>query len=217
MSQDSWIDGLIQVAQNKALFEGGSGYLDCSAYIKPLEVPEGKIDGSKGDIHKEGNPHYWLNPENGKKIAQAIRDKLKAIDPKNSMVFDRNYQTFSNHLDEKIREWKSKMEAVKGYSFLSYHLVWSYFYDFFELNAIGQLEPLPGIPPTPKHLAKIKEVVTQSQPVIVLSTNFYPRKSAERFSKRTNSKYVRVPSNVGSEGIESYSELFDFLIMKITK
>ena len=77
MSQDSWIDGLIQVAQNKALFEGGSGYLDCSAYIKPLEVPEGKIDGSKGDIHKEGNPHYWLNPENGKKIAQAIRDKLK--------------------------------------------------------------------------------------------------------------------------------------------
>ena len=81
MGQDSYVDSLIQVAKNKIIFPNQIGYIDASKNIKKLDVPTGKLDGRHGDIHKYGNPHYWLNPRNGIVIAQQIKNHLIKIDP----------------------------------------------------------------------------------------------------------------------------------------
>lgn len=216
MQQDAWIDGLIQVARNPNLYQGRSGYLDSSVTIQKLEVPTGKIDGSMGDVHKYGNPHYWLNPNNGIIIAEAIRDKLSLIDPENSRTYEKNFQTFKADLNQKILQWQQRLAPLSQTQFITYHKVWPYFFDAFGLTQIGELEPLPGIPPTTKHLAELKkQALSGNTSTIVLTANYYPDHVGEAFAKSIHGKHVTVPTNVGEFGISSYSGLFDYIIKEL--
>ncbi|MBT5953353.1 metal ABC transporter substrate-binding protein [bacterium] len=218
MDQDSWIDGLIQVARNNKIFFGKNGYLDCSHEIKKLEIPTTNIDGNMGDVHKSGNPHYWLNPNNGKIIAKEIRDRLIILDPKNEQFYSKNYTSFARKIDIKLNEWQKRMAPYKDFQIVTYHKVWPYFFDVFELHAIGELEPLPGIPPTSRHLMSLETMLKKTNShKLVLSASFYPRQVGESFSKKIDAKYASVPINVGSLGIKSYIGLFDYLVEEITK
>ena len=217
MSQDSWIDSLIQVARNSALFHGSAGHLDCSIDIQKLEIPHGKIDGSMGDVHQEGNPHYWLSPFNGKIIARQIRDRLSTLDPENAAVYSKNFVSFSNHLDAKIIDWKHKLSAIHDTRIITYHKIWPYFFEAFDLHSLGELEPLPGIPPSTSHLIKLETRLRSSaSPTLVLMANYYPKKVGHTFANRVQAHYVQVPVTVGTHGIRTYTELFDHIIEKIT-
>jgi zinc/manganese transport system substrate-binding protein len=218
MDQDSWLDGLLQVARNPKLFSNQMGYLDASKNIRKLEVPTHDIDGSHGDVHLEGNPHYSLNPMNGVIIADSIRHHLVAIDPKNRAAYDKNFNEFSTHISQKMVQWKQQMAAVQKNKFMSYHKVWAYFYDAFELDSMGTLELVPGVPPTIKHLKHLKETVKQKKwTVIVLTANYYPKKVGQGFAKDTHATSHHLYTNVGEDGIEAYTDLFDYLVTEISK
>ena len=121
MGQDSWIDGLIQVARNARVFPGEHGYLDASVPIRKLEIPDHDLDGSMGDVHQHGNPHYWLDPYNGVLIAAQIRDHLSQLSPENRSEFEANYQRFSTELERKAKVWNDQLLAVKSQIFITYH------------------------------------------------------------------------------------------------
>lgn len=218
MSQDAWVDGLIQVARNPRLFYNASGYLDASQRIKKLEVPTEDIDGSQGDIHKEGNPHYWLNPLNGIIIANHIRDQLITIDPTHQATYKKNAQAFKATITKKMVGWTQKMASVQSSNFLSYHKVWAYFFDAFRLNDAGTLELFPGVPPTIKHIDQLKTTMKRSaQSTIILTASFYPRKVGESFANDTDATFLHLSTDVGAPGIETYAGLFDYLIEEITR
>ena len=218
MDQDGWIDGLIEAARNKRLFKGQTGYIDCSEPIKKLEIPTGKIDGSQGDIHKSGNPHYWLNPANGKVIARQIRDRLIQLDPSNKATYSANYSSFSRDLDKRISIWKKALKSLKKDKFVSYHKVWSYFFDAFGLDSVGELEPFPGVPPTTKHLYQLKQALKQTdKKVHIITANFYPTHFGKQFAQSVNGSFYMLSSNVGGLGVESYFDLFDQIVEKLTK
>ena len=218
MSQDKWIDGLIHVAKNPNLFPGKQGYLDASTNIEKLEVPQGNIDGSMGDVHLHGNPHYWLNPKNGLVIAEQIKDQLILIDPDHARDYQANYQNFSLALKAKIKVWKQALKSYQNYNFVTYHKAWSYFFDGFDLRMVGELEPLPGIAPTTKHLVDLSQALKESNvPTIVMSTIYYPKKISQSFAKKQGAKFVFVSASVGSDGVTSYESLFDYLVGAVTK
>lgn len=218
MDQDSWLDGLIQVARNPTLFSNQMGYLDASKNIRKLEVPTHDIDGSHGDVHVDGNPHYWLNPLNGIIIAKTIRDHLVGIDPKNKAVYDANFKEFSTHISEKMVQWKEQMASMKQKKFMSYHKAWAYFYDAFELDSIGTLELVPGVPPTIKHLKNLKDTLRQQHAsIIVLSANYYPASVGQAFANDTQSTFHHLYTNVGEDGIHSYTDLFDYLVREVAQ
>lgn len=218
MAQDSWIDGVIQVAKNRALFRGQTGYLDCSLSIAKLEVPEGKIDGSMGDVHKEGNPHYWLSPKNGVVIASQIRDRLISLDPQNKQAFDENYKRFESEIKERLQVWNAAFQPYQNQSFLTYHKVWSYFFDAFSLKSLGELEPLPGIPPTTRHLAELNKMVrAQKQPPMIIIANYYPKKAGDLFAKQIGSHQVVLKPHAASVAATAYFDLFDDIISALTR
>ncbi len=218
MQQDSWIDSLIHVARNSRVFPNQNGYLDASHGIQKLEVPTEKLSGQLGDVHKHGNPHYWLDPENGKHIAKKIRDHLKQIDQNNKDVYDENYMVFRDKLDEKIKEWQDMVKPLSRFQIVTYHKVWSYFFEAFNLNGVGELETLPGIPPTTRHLVKLKSIIEDSnKPKLVITASYYPRDIGQSFAKDIDGHFEVIPANVGESGISSYVELFDFIIAKLTK
>ena len=216
MDQDSWIDSLITVARNPNVFKGRPGHLDCSERVKKLEIPEGHIHKGLGDVHQHGNPHYWLNPYNGIVIAKHIKDRLSAIDPENKVFYEQNCQRYIALLTERTILWKEKMRSLSAARFVSYHKVWSYFYDAFSLTTIGELEPLPGIPPSTKHLALLKSKLNESKlPVIIITASFYPAKTGEIFAKDNQVTFKHLATNVGEKNIGSYIALFDYLVQEL--
>ena len=221
MDQDSWIDGIIHVAKNKRIFPNKVGYLDASKNIKKLEVPTFKLDGSQGDVHVQGNPHYWLNPNNGKIIANDIFEHLSKIDPENRDFYKNNLDTFIQELNEGLITWKKRLKHLEDVRIITYHKTWSYFFEAFNLKAVGYLEPLPGIEPSTKHLARLSKIIQdKNMPLLVLTASYFPKLTGERFAKQHNGLFKYLASNVGKTNqnqIKSYFDLFDYISLELEK
>jgi ABC-type metal ion transport system, periplasmic component/surface adhesin len=216
MSQDKWIDGLIEVSRNPKLFPNKPGYVDPSLVINALEVPTGQIDGRHGDIHIEGNPHYWLDPQNGLKIAALIRDRLSQLDPSSADLFNTNYQQFEKDLMSKFSIWSSKLSSLKPDLILSYHLVWSYFLDAFELDFLATLEPVPGVPPSARHLNDLNTQIGDSKAKIICAV-YYPQKVCRESANLFKASFSPLITNSETADKEAYFKLFDRLTTDINK
>jgi zinc/manganese transport system substrate-binding protein len=176
---DGWADALIEGSRN-----GGLLVVDCSAGIAVLDKPAGKVDASLGDVHPDGNPHYWLDPANAGRIAAAIRDALKKADPAHAGGFDRNAEAFLAANAEKAQAWAARMGPLRGNAIVTYHSSWAYLAHAYGLRIVGYVEPFPGIPPTARHLAGLVEKAKAEKAGLLLLEPYFPDKDA-RFLERT--------------------------------
>ena len=215
---DVWVDSLILSSKNKNIIYGAVGYIDASVGILRLEVPTGKVDASMGDIHVYGNPHYWLDPENGKIIAKNIFSGLCRISPSDGGFFEKNYGEFVVQLTEKIEEWRKKFKKYEGKNFISYHKTFSYFAKRFNINIVATIEPKPGIPPSASYIKKLIDVVNEEKPVCILHENFYPLRVSKMVATQTGKKIVILPTSVGGvPEVKDYFSLFEYIITKIVQ
>ena len=215
---DMWMDSLIAASKNKKVSYGEIGYVDASNGIEKLEVPKTKVDSSMGDIHIYGNPHYWLDPLNGKIIAKNILEGLIRISPQDADYFKNNYEEFCKKIDEKMKIWHKKIKDLEGSSIITYHRSWIYFAKRFNLRIPIEIEPKPGIPPSPNHILKVINTIRKENVKIILVDNFYPLKAPKKISIETGAKIVVVPSSVGGDkNVRDYFELFDYIISRLTE
>lgn len=163
MDLDMWAYALRDGSRNGKLL-----FVDCSQEINRLEIPTGEVNPSHGDIHLYGNPHYWLDPENGRFIARSVQKSLTQISPENETYFAKNLQEFERKLDQKIAVWKSVLEPFKNQKLIFYHNSWPYFLRRFGLSAAAFIEPKPGIPPSPAHIAFLLKLI-QEQNIKVIA------------------------------------------------
>jgi len=212
MDLDLWMDGVLQAARNRAVMKGGTGYVDASEMIRRQEVPRGQISGASGDIHVEGNPHYWLDPGNGKVIAYEILLGLRKVDPAHASAYDSAYRRFSSEIDAKMGKWDSELRPLRGRPVVAYHDEWVYFYRRFDLKAFGYLEPKPGIPPSAGHVSHLITEMKGAGVKLVLVPSIYPLRFPEMVAKETGAKVARVPYSVGSMGTESYIDYIDAIV-----
>ncbi len=214
-----WLPVLITGSRNSKITSGNSvGHFNISTLISDiLDVPGVKVDRSMGDVHPDGNPHYTLNPGNGIPIATGIAERLKTIDPENSEFYEQNLVSFVSELREKIKEWESMLEPFRGTNVVTYHKSWVYFTNWAGFNEIGYIEPKPGIPPSPSHVADLINKMHKMNLKLVLSESFYPQKTVSLIAQKTHADLLILPVMVdSSQGINSYFELFDRLVGDIT-
>ncbi len=191
-----WRWPLLDAAGNRDAMSGGSKELDLSQGIALLEVPTRPLSRAEGDIHLYGNPHYWLNPENARTMAQAICDKLCAIDPEHQETYHANLRVFLTQLDRKMAEWRSTLAPYKGREVVGYHNSWVYLMEFAGLKMDHFLEPKPGIPPTPQQVRFITQYITQQQIPAIVQESFFPTQTAKTIAKRTGAQVVLLCQNV---------------------
>ena len=215
-----WVPPLLEKARNRKIYYSGTGYLNASKNIDLLEVPN--IDPAElraqGDIHIYGNPHYWLDPENGKIIAKNICDKLIAIQPEDSGFFQGKLDSFIDRLDAAIRTWEERMMPYKNVKIIAYHNSWPYFAKRFHIDVVNFIEPKPGIPPTPRHLVSvIKRIRTENIKVIIISP-YFDDKPAQTVASKTGATVVSfAPSVEAFKGVDNYLDLFEYNLNELIK
>jgi zinc/manganese transport system substrate-binding protein len=212
MDLDMWIDALTNAARNRAVAKGGKGYVDASRLIRKLEIPRGQITGASGDIHVEGNPHYWFDPGDAKVIAYQIDLALRENDPKNAKVYDDNYLRFAAEIDRRMAGWKADLAPYRGKGIVAYHDEWVYFLDRFGLKAFAYLEPKPGIPPSASHVSGLIGRMKAADVRAVIVPSIYPEGFSDLLKRSAGAKVVRVPYSVGSMGTNDYFSYMDKIV-----
>ncbi len=213
-----WAPSIIDGARNPKIRPGNDGYVDASIGCSILEKPKGSIDRSMGDIHPYGNPHYWLDPENGKIIAENIARALKKLSPSDAAYFEKNKDAFQKKIDEKLKVWLAKMKPYKGAKIVTYHRSFPNFAKRFGLDVMEYMEPKPGIPPSPSHLAKLILRMKKENVKLIMVESYFNLRAPKVVGEKTGAKVFSAPPSVGgAKGVNDYFTLFDYLVDNIVK
>ncbi|HWH63659.1 MAG TPA: metal ABC transporter substrate-binding protein, partial [Ginsengibacter sp.] len=214
--ETGWSPQLLASSRNSKIQKGSEGYVDASIGIGLLQVPTSANRG-EGDIHIFGNPHYWLDPLNGKVIARNIANGLERIDPSNKSTYENNLQVFFGNIDTKMKEWQAEMAPFKGTKLIAYHNEWVYFETRFGLKIVDFMEPKPGIPPTPSQLVKVIGEVKSNNIKVIISSPYFATSSSDVVAKQTGIKVLTLATSVGAfPSIKNYFDLFDYDIKQLT-
>jgi zinc/manganese transport system substrate-binding protein len=213
-----WLPRLLDESRNAKLAASAAGHVLCSQGVALKEIPS-TLDRSKGDIHAAGNPHYIVDPVNARIVARNIADAFCALDDKSAAAYRANLQKFTEALDAKLLEWQKKLEPFKGQQVVAYHNSWLYFGDRFGLNIDLFLEPKPGVPPTPKHLAEVIVKMKTDKVHVILVDPYLDRRTAETVAVKTDATVVDVAQFPGGvKGTEAgYVALMDYLVNSVAK
>ena len=213
-----WLPPLITQSGNGRIQVGAPGYLDASQFAEILEKPTGEVTRAMGDVHPLGNPHYWLDPDNGRRIARGIAEKLGELDPGDTAYFQQQFQDFDKRLSIAEQKWDAEMKPYHGRKLVTYHNSFPNFAKHFNLNVIGYVEPRPGIPPTPSHTIELIGLMKRENCKVLLVEPYFDLKTPNSIAAQTGGKVVvNLPSVGGEKQVTNYLQLFDYDIDVITK
>ena len=209
--ETAWLPALITQSRNAKIQPGAAGYLDASLTARILDIPTGPITRAMGDVHPQGNPHYWLEPANGRRIAQAIQQKLASLSGADAAYFSQRYADFDRRLGEAEKRWQGTIAPYQGLKIVTYHRSWSNFAEAFGLQVIGYVEPKPGIPASPAHtLALIAEMKRQNIKIILVEP-YFDLKTPNSIARDTGAQVLVMPPSVGGvKEVTNYFQLFDY-------
>jgi ABC-type Zn uptake system ZnuABC Zn-binding protein ZnuA len=213
-----WLPPLITQSGNPRIQIGAAGYLDASQFADVLDVPSGPVTRAMGDVHPQGNPHYWLDPNNGRRIALGIANKLVEMDPPNASYYQQRFQDFDKRLTVAQQKWDAEMKPYRGRKVVTYHNSLPNFAHHFGLNVIGFVEPRPGIPPTPSHTIELMGLMKRENCKVIMVEPYFDRKTPDSIARETGGVVVEyLPSVGGEKEVTDYFKLFDYDIGLLTK
>ena len=207
-----WLPPLITSSRNARIQPGASGYLGASLNVRILEILTGQITRAMGDVHPLGNPHYWLEPGNGRLIAQAIRKKLGEVSPADSAYFAQRYDDFDRRLAAAEKRWDATMAPYKGTKLVTYHRSWPNFMERFGLEVMGYVEPKPGIPPSPSHTLELIDEMKRGGVTLIVVEPYFSLKTPQAIANQVAGGKVLIlaPSVGGVKKVTDYIQLFDY-------
>jgi zinc/manganese transport system substrate-binding protein len=212
-----WLPPLLTQSRNAKIQVGSAGYLDASTGVRILDIPTGQITRAMGDVHPSGNPHYWLDPDNGRIIAKSILAALTRLTPNDKAYFDQRYADFDRRLADAQKRWAAAMAPYKGTKVVTYHRSWPNFTERFGLEVIGYVEPKPGIPPSPSHTIDLIAEMKRQGVKLILVEPYFDLKTPESIAREVGGKVlVLTPSVGGVKEASNYIALFDQNINLLT-
>src|SRR5947199_7087441 len=213
-----WLPPLVTQSGNPRIQQGAAGYLDASQFAEILDIPTGPVTRAMGDVHPLGNPHYWLDPDNGRRIAKGIAAKLGEMDPGDSAYFQQRFQDFDKRLTAAEQKWDAEMKPFRGRKVVTYHRSLPNFAKHFGLDVVGYVEPRPGIPPTPSHTLELIQLMKRENCHVVLVEPYFDLKTTQSIGQATGAQViVYLPSVGGEKQVTNYFQLFDYDIALLIK
>lgn len=201
--EHAFIPPLLEAARNPKILPGAPGYIDAALHVTPLEVPSSQ-SRAQGDLHALGNPHYNLDPERGKQMAQAIAEGLARLDPAGEAAYREGLARFSAEVDRRLAEWLERAAPLRGVKIVSHHDDLPYLAERFGLVRVGTLEVKPGVPPTPGHLEALTRLMQREQVRLIVHEVSYDPALARSLAQRTGARIATLSVMAGGLGEEGY-------------
>ncbi len=212
-----WLPPLITQSGNSKIQVSNAGYLDMSQFCEILEIPTQQVTRAMGDVHPLGNPHYWLNPENGRRMAKAYQTKFSDMLPGDAAYFAQRYADFDKKLTEAEKRWDAQMKPYKGRKVITYHRSWPNFCERFGLNVVDYVEPKPGIPPTPSHTLEVINTMKREGIKLVMVEPYFDLRTPNSIAQGVGGQVlVLMPSVGGVKEVNDYFQLFDYDIKMLS-
>ena len=209
---DIWSQPIVDGSRN-----GSLRVVDCSEGIKPIEVPSFQADARYGDLHRFGNPHYWLSPANVPAICATIADAFVHVDPTNASVYEENRDAYLIRLKEKVAEWDARKPELAAVEFVAYHNSWPYFFDYFGCKVVDFVEEFAGVAPSPSHVAHLIEHIKIDKIPVVASQPFHDKRFPQLISEKTGCNAIILPTSVGGvTETDTYEKLIDYIAKSLT-
>jgi zinc/manganese transport system substrate-binding protein len=214
--EDGWLPVLVSQSRNGKVQRGARGYLDASEFITPLDVVANP-NRSMGDVHGSGNPHYYNSPTEMLKVAAGIYARLVELDRQGAETYGARWKAFQERYREKLAQWSAALAPVNGTKVVEYHKSWAYLLAWTNLVSAGVLEPIPGIPPSPSHVASLLSKVRDQKIRFVIQEVYQPTRLSKLFAEKSGAKLLILPSMVGAvPGITTVLEKFDRIVSMLT-
>ncbi len=211
-----WLPPLLNQANNPKVNVGARGLLDLSRFVKLIDVPD-NVSRAHGDIHPDGNPHYYLDPHNMPPLVEVITAKLCELDGSGSAVYRRNLSDFQAKWNAKLDEWEKRLAGLKGLLVIEYHKNFDYLLHRYGLRLLGTVELLPGIPPTSKHILELEAKIAASKVRFILQDIYNPDEASRHLERKHGIPMVKLPHDVGAvRGVEGVFSLFDEIVRRLT-
>jgi zinc/manganese transport system substrate-binding protein len=211
-----WLPPLVNQSRNGEIQPGGPRRFTAASAVQVLDVPTGPVSRAQGDLHPGGNPHFFTDPRRVSAVAAALASKLSALDGKNAAHYAQHAQDFEKRLATDLARWTADLAPVKGRKIFTRHRTMTYFFDWTGLVSAGELEPRPGVPPPPAHLADLVAIAQREGVKAISVENYYDTKSAEVVARHSGAKIALIPGDVGGEpGLDTYEKYMDLLVKRI--
>jgi len=212
---EAWRDPLLVAAGNSLFLGDAKAAVDVSKGIPLIEIPT-SLSRAQGDIHQFGNPHYAIDPENARIIMKNIAEGLSNLFPEHAEEIHQNADAWDAKMDVKMKDWNARMEKFRGAPVVTYHRSWPYFLNRFGLVVVSELEPKPGIPPTPKHIAELIQIMKEKQVRVIIKEPFNESGTPKKLAKETGAKVVTFTQDVGGiKGTDDYLSLIDYNVRQL--
>ena len=213
-----WLPELLRTARNPKIQPGQSGFFEAGVHVTPLEVTTGKADRSQGDVHPKGNPHFHLDPLQIKAILKPLVQSLSKLDVENAAAYAKQAEAFAETLNEKLKKWKQRVRDSNVSTVITYHRTLNYFFNRFDLFLVGEIEPKPGVPPSPRHVIELIKAMKAKTVKCILNENYFERAAADRLAQKTGAFVQVVPVEVaGQTEVRSYFDLIESIVLAIEK
>lgn len=211
-----WLPILLRQGDNPAVQPGQPGYLEGAPFVQLLDVPT-VVDRAQGDIHPDGNPHIQTDPNNIMKVAPALAQRMAQLDPANAAYYQQHYQDFNTRFSAAISKWTQEAAPLKGMQIITYHEGWVYMARWLGLDVVGHLEPKPGIPPSPAHLAELLSQVKGQHVEGIVYTPYEEEQAADWLSSRTGIPAAVIPDTVGADNDPDLFTFYDVMVQQLLK
>jgi zinc/manganese transport system substrate-binding protein len=213
-----WLPPLIDQSRNARIRPGSNGYIDLSRGVEILDRPAA-VNRSMGDVHPQGNPHYWLDPANAVRMAMQLESRLSQLRPADSSYFKERLNDFKLRMNEADKRWRATLAPFRGAKIVTYHNSWPNFVRRYGLDVVGYVEPKPGVPPSPSHTFNLINMMKEQKVKAILMEPYFDHKTPQSIADRTGASLVVIYPSVGGAktGTEDYFQLFDTNIAAIVK
>jgi ABC-type Zn uptake system ZnuABC Zn-binding protein ZnuA len=208
-----WAPQIVDGSRNSALV-----VVDLSRPIRKLEVPTHTLDASQGDVHRYGNPHYWLDPRNIPLVTGEIADALSRVSPEDEPYFRENAEAYAREVSARLAAWEKMLKPHAGRKVLTFHRSWSYFAEWAGIVVAGQVEPKPGVPPSPSHTAEMIALSRSAAIRVIIVEPFYDASAAEQIARSSGGMVLRLPTSVGGvPEARDYLSLMDYNVRALSE
>lgn len=212
-----WLPVLLRKAGNSEIRDGSPRLFMAAEQVRRLEIPQ-QVTRAAGDVHASGNPHINTDPRRIAQVATALEQRLAEIDPAGADAYQRRYQDFETRWAAAMQRWQKEGEALRGKGWVVYHDQWVYLEDWLGIRRLGELEPKPGLPPTPAHLAELTAALRDHPPAMIVRGAAMDPSPAQWLSAKLDVPVVELPFTVGgADGADDLFGLFDVTLKRLTE